>query len=374
MYSFKTKQSQRGMTLIEILIASALGVVIILGVSRSMTALSQSSGIQQGQNNIQQTADLALSYLGLRLRNALSTPCNQINALNAINISTLQDSTATAADPDSMTATDQTSINNLTVGHGISVTQAAVTLNGVAVSQADGTAVAAVTTDNISLISAKDKLRLNGESGIQQPGTNAVSTLTIQGIFPAANNDNNSLYVITNCENMDVFRANRAEAGTTTTLTTVPNTLFSINYRGTEAALVSRLSASTIGIDNNGNLFDRPMFGAVAGNTLMDDVELVRILFGVDVGNDGLVDRYITASQLAGLPSNIRVLTAEVFLLVQTDSAAAAVPTNYVLTIPDTSANLPNTGVIPMHTLTITDRVMRRVFSRSITFRNKVAL
>lgn len=374
MYSFKTNQSQQGMTLLEILIASALGVVIVLGVSRSMTALSQSSGVQQGQNNVQQTADLALSYLGLRLRNALSTPCNQLNALDAINVNTLRDSTATPATPDPMTATDQTNINNLTVGHGVSVTQAAITLNGIAVSQANGTAVAAVTTDNISLISAKDKLRLNGESGIPQPGTNAITTLTIQGLFPPANNDNDSLYAITNCENMDVFRANRAEAGSTTTLTTVPNTQFSINYRGTEAALVSRLSASTIGIDNNGNLFDRPMFGAVAGNTLMDDVELMRILFGVDIGNDGLVDQYITASQLAGLAANVRVLTAEIFLLVQTDNANAAVPASYTLTIPDTSANLPNTGAIPMHTLTITDRVMRRVFSRSVTFRNKVAL
>lgn len=369
MYNYKIRRSQRGVTLVELLIASTLGIIIVLGVSRSMTSMTQSSRVQLTQNTLQQTADLALSYLELRLRNAMATPCNQFNQLEQLQISPL-------VEAGKISTTAQTKINHLITGLGIDVEQNTnIPLEGISVKDSNGNTVANPATDNILLIGAADRLRLDGESGIPEPSATSTSILTIKGKFTPSSHDNKKLYVITNCQQMNIFRASRSPAGTVPmTLTTAPNTTFLINYRGKESALVSRLSAATLGIDRNGNLYDKPIFKTTAGNTLMDDIQLIRLLFGVDThGNDGIIDRYITANQLSELAASANILTAEVFILAKaSDSKSSTVmPPSYTLSIPDTSKNLPDTGAIPTQTLTITDRVMRKVFTRSVAFRNK---
>lgn len=372
MHNFKNKQL--GISLLELLIASALGIVVILGMTRSMTAFTQTSRIQQEQITLQQTADLAFSYYEFRLRNALSTPCSQFNQLKGMRVNNL-------ANGDDINAAASTQINNLITNRGINVQQSVVALTGITVTSG-GAAVNTVRTDNISFISATDRLRLDGETGVPVPGTAAApvtTNLRVNSLFPIDNSDNRKLYVLTDCQYMDVFSATRAETNTATLkrtqLVTTGNTTFSTNYRGSDGAIVSRLAVSTIGLDNNGRLFDRTIYDATLGNTLLDDIELVRVLFGVDAqGNDGIVDSYITASQLSGLAANTKVLTAEIFLLVRAGSTNRTLPANYTLNLPDTSQSLPATGAIPMQTLNITDQIHRKVFTRTIAFRNKVAL
>ncbi|MGY0398997.1 MAG: PilW family protein [Ostreibacterium sp.] len=352
MRNYKIKKYQKGLSLIELMIAMVLGIIVILGVSQGLTTMMLSSRAQLNNNSLQQTSDVALSYIGFKLRNALSTPCEQFGRTNRLTVGGMNN------------LANATTVENLIKGRGVAIQQNIVGIGGQSMS-----------TDDIELIESKDRLFITGDTGITNP------VIQASGQFNDYNQANwlnqHPLYIITDCQTIDVFQA--ASVGLNsgaTTITASANTKFKSTYRERNSAMVAFLEASKIRIDANGNLSDTPLFATGAGGqSLVSDVETMRILFGVDAaGDDGIADRYITASELASLSTNINVVSAEIYLLVHAQNGSTAVPASYTITLPDTAKPIPANGTIPQQTFTFTDRVMRRVFSRSVSFRNKVPL
>lgn len=354
---------QKGISLIEILIALLLGVVILFGATRSLSTMISSSRLQMGNNDMQQTADTALSYIGYRLRNALSTPCDKLSILHTngkLNISTLTGKVSN----ETITLGQQAIIKNLLNGHGILVSTKERTLAG-----------KKYKTDNLIIINTGQRALLSGDTGIDNP------VINLTEILPKGSNK--SLFAISNCESMDVFRGTLDSTGKKITPFNTnpddPQTKFRENYRAIESSMVSRLEVSKIRI-KDGNLFNDTLFKN-SGGSLMGDVELLRVLFSVDAhGNDGIADSYVSAAQINTLPVGQNIISAELFLIVKNGQPdRSAVPASYSIKIPKTDLDKDKfKGDIfadaNSDTLTFTDRVMRKLFVRTITFRNNAAL
>ncbi len=360
MYKFKLQKKQEGLTLMELLIALALGVLVILGISKGLVSLSLSSRVQNDNARLQADADAALSYISFKMRNALSTPCERLSLLNksgtALFVHGISgDATTSSGATETINDTQAAEITSMINNKGVMVSQRDV-------SYAIGD-VSSPSTDDITIISAGDRLYMNDEINYRS------DRMTFSGSFPGGTGTNETLYAITDCAHMNVFRANRSQndEGTTTTLTFAPGTRIRPRYLP-DSSMVSSLDVSQILVDNNGRLVNRTLFNRSPG-PLMDNVELIRVLFGVDEDLDGIADRYVVASQLDGLRLT-DVVSADIYMMISIPGSNNHVPNTYTLQMPITSGN--NVGT--MQTFTINDRVRRQVFVRSVVFRNNAII
>ncbi|PIE44781.1 MAG: hypothetical protein CSA44_03145 [Gammaproteobacteria bacterium] len=356
MYNYNLSKRQKGLNLIELMIALVLGIIVIFGVTRSLVAISVSSRIQSRNAELQETADAALSYIAYRLHNALSSPCerySKIGGTGQLNIRPLTGGFANIGDTETISATQATDIRNLINGFGINVTPTPVT-------RSFGGASVNVNTDDITLINIDDRLF---------PTTNVDFTTTVinfNGTF--TNTRAGTLYAITDCKTMDIFRASRAVSAGNTTLTLAAPVIQKAYRRG-DLSIVSPLDVTTISVDANRRLSDDTLF-IPSGGALMDNIELIRVLFGVDKKGNGIIDQYIIPSQLTGLPTGTTVLSADIYMMVRAPgNSDMAYDDNYQLKMPNTTTAITG-GTPAMETFTITDQIPRHVFMRSVVFRN----
>ncbi len=355
MYSYDLSKKQKGLNLIELMIALTLGIIVILGVTQALITMSTSSRLQSRHAELQETADAALSYIALKLHNALSSPCERYSRViggGELNIRPLTGSFSNSTGgTENINAAQANIITNLINGFGINVASTAV-------SRDFGGGAANVNTDNITLIGAGDRLF---------PITNVNFTTTIINFgrqFSQPRVGNETLYTITDCKTMDVFRASRSPNGLTLTLA-APQ--IEKAYRRGTLSMVSPLDVTTISVDANRRLSDNTIF-IPSGGSLIDNIELIRVLFGVDRTGNGIVDQYIAPGQLAGMPAGSTVLSADIYMMVRAPSRDAAYTASYTLQMPDTTTAI---STLPtMETFTITDKIPRRVFMRSVVFRN----
>ncbi len=357
MYNYNLSKRQKGLNLIELMIALVLGIIVIFGVTRSLVAISVSSRIQSRNAELQETADTALSYIAFKLHNALSSPCerySRIGGTGELNIRPLAGGfTDTAGGTETISATQATNIRNLINGFGINITPTPVARNF-------GGASVNVNTDNITLINIDDRLF---------PTTDVNFTTTIinfNGNF--TNTRAETLYAITDCKTMDIFRASRSPITGGTKLTLAAPVIKKA-YRRSDLSIVSPLDVTTISVDANRRLSDTTIF-VPSGGSLMDNIELIRVLFGIDKKGNGIIDQYITPSQLTSLPTGTTVLSADIYMMVRAPGRSdMTYNDNYQLQMPDTTTAITG-GTPTMETFTITDQIPRRIFMRSVVFRN----
>ncbi|PID65060.1 MAG: hypothetical protein CR962_00255 [Gammaproteobacteria bacterium] len=359
MYNYNLSKKQNGLNLIELMVALVLGLIVIIGVTQSLISISKSSRVQARNAELSETADTALSYISFRLHNALSSPCerySKVGGAGELNIRPLAGGfTDTAGSTETISATQATDIGNLINGFGVNVISTPVNRDF-------GSGAAPVNTNDITLISIGDRLF---------PTTNVnftTTTIGFNGIFTNTRVKNETLYAITDCKTMDVFRASRNVSGGNTTLTLAAPVIEKA-YRTGDLSIVSPLDVTTISVDVNRRLSDDTVF-IPTGGSLIDNIELIRVLFGVDKTGNGIADQYIIPSQLTSLPSGTTVLSADIYMMVRAPGGSdRAYDDNYNLQMPDTSTAI--TGATPtMETFTITDQIPRRVFMRSVVFRN----
>lgn len=374
MHNYNFTYRQQGLSLIELMVALALGIIVIFGITTSLVSISQSSRIQNRNADLQETADAALSYVAFRMRNALSTPCERYNKIESENLVVGSLAGSVSSDPSDPTqnetidSTQATTISNLITGLGISVTGKDVSRNF------SGTATN-YRTDDITLLSIGDRLTPQNDITFVSTGVSFAGTF----IFPRVGNK--TLYAVTDCEKMNIFRATRTVASGSTSLAFPANTIESA-YRVADLSIVSPLDVTTISIDDNARLSDRTLF-IPSGGSLMDNVELMRIIFGIDIDKDGVTDRYVTSSELAQVAtafSDATVLSADIYVLVSTSRADRSLSTSYSLSLPDTATpmTIDSSGAVlssplkvPANTdIMFTDQVQRKVFMRSVVFRN----
>lgn len=355
MHNYNAKNVQKGLTLIELLIALVLGVVVLLSVTQGLVTLNSSSRTQNNNALLQETGDTALSYIAFEMRSALSTPCDRFSSLNdnkgRLTIKPLKGNINAENIPDDATAT---TLAAMISGVGISVNQANV---GAVGDQSN------VKTDNLTMVSTGLRLFTNSEV------TYNSDKVTVKGEYPGAANDTQTIYAITDCKHMDVFRATPSIAGGTTTLTFPSGTDIERKYGVNDPSMVAPLNVTDIMIDD-GDLISKSRFGNSPG-PLLNNVEVIRVLFAVDTDGNDTPDSYVTASQVAGLPSSNRVISADIYLLVNLPNLDSAWQSSYKLTLPKTDEPIDSSnGKAKNQEFTFTDRVPRKIFVRSVAIRN----
>ncbi len=343
MHNFKQGKSQKGITLIELMIALVLGLVVISGVLTGMGALSRSSNTQINNNDLQETGNTALSYITFQLRSALASPCEKFSNTTSsggfsVTLPTLSTQEKKYTDIDSAEKLEKL-IRRL----GISVKSS---------NHKVGNKM--LHSDNLTFFGTKNRFF---------DLTPDATTL-----------DANGYYVVTDCLQMDIVKGDQVED----------------KAKNSGMDIVAPLTASVISVSKNGDagksrnaLFSRELF-ADRGERLMNNVEAIRVFFGVDsfrfdettgryaTGTDGVVDTFKTYSEIqadiAGGKDTYKLVSAEIYVLVRADKPDYSSPSSYTVYLPNTAKEMSkiNEG----SQITFTDSVPRRVFTRSVNMRN----
>ena len=335
----KNLGSQRGLTLVEVMIAITISLVLLTGVMQIFTGSRQTYRVQDNMARVQENGRFAMDFLKKNLRMADHWGCMRNTAMLT---------------------------NNLNGSVGVGTTAGLTGTNGLANAP-----------DTITLATATS-------SGITVTGTMPTSSAVINtSPHTLAVND---IVIISNCTNGDVFQVthlpgtgigHNSGAGT-------PGNTFSNPSSSCPGAATNCLSADygpgaevlsfqtvtySIALDPANNSIPT-LFQAVGGaapQALVEGVEDMQILYGEDtdlrVPNAPLTvanltaDRYVPAGT-AGLVMN-NVVSIRIGLVLRTAE-------NNLAITPQVYTNLQ--GV----TTTAADRRLRRVFSSTIQLRNRV--
>ncbi len=346
MHNFKQGKSQKGITLIELMIALTLGLVIMAGVISGMGALNVSTRTQINSNNLQVAGNMALDYITFQLRSTLSFPCDRFSVVNAINgISMDLPSLST----DSYTPIKKTSdLENMIKHLGVRIKTTDIRVDK-----------KTLKTDNLTFFGTDNQFFDIDFTRIKD----------------------NNYYVATDCEEMKIMKG--------------------LAVKTSDMQIIAPLMASVISIHKNGDvgrnrntLYVRsllPSYDEKAkkyknsrAERLMDNIEAMRVFFGVDEyqqdaftgkyskGSDGVLDSFKTAKEIEddieAKRDNYQIISAEIYVLVRADNPDYSSPNSYTVYLPRTDKGMSK--INEDSEIVFTDSVPRKVFTRSVNFRN----
>lgn len=326
---------QRGLTLVEMMIAITISLILLAGVMQIFTGSRQTYRVQDNMARLQENGRFAMDFLSKDIRMADHWGCMK----NSANL-----------------------VNNLIGGGGLG-----------AVAGLAGTEGAAGAPDTITLATA---IPSNITVTTQMPTSSAVIFATANALAV------NSIVIISDCSNGDIFQVthlpgaggigHNSGAGapgnsfnnpSPTCPGAATNCLSGDYGPGAEIMSTQTITYSIAADATNNNL---PTLyrsstgigaGAAAAQPLVEGVETMQILYGEDLNADRSADRYVPANT-AGLVMNNVVSVRVSLVLVTAENNLATTPQTYI-----------NADGM---TVTAADRRLRRVFSSTIQLRNRV--
>ncbi len=351
---------QSGFTLIEVLVAMALGVFLSAGVIQIFIANKQTYNMQEALSRVQENARFSTDFLGYEIRHAGFLGClsKGVDFHTDIDVSKYSDSEVVEAF--SFTGSDglqgYDGITSLSSGDDLYDL-------GIRVGTAAG-----------NLLSGTDALVLRGvkacSGGEVVVVGSAASTAQVK-IVNATTCDikQNDPVVISDCQNADLFGVSnnpQSGGGSADTLAHGSNRnltpKLSKTY-GPDAAIYKyRMAALYIGQGAFGqpSLYRLRLAGSsLVREELVEGVEDMQILYGEDTDGDGLANYYRSASG-TNITDMGEVVSIRVSLLLQTlNDRVASKPVAY-------SYN-GATSVMPA------DRRIRRVVTFTVALRNRLS-
>jgi type IV pilus assembly protein PilW len=329
---------ERGLTLIELLIASALSLLLMGGAISIFVSSKQAYRTEDAMSRNQEAGRFALTALATQIRAAGYSGC-----------SILEDITP------NVTAKPAPS-----EGYAIASSILGYDGNTNSPSNAGGTWTAPanwVPNTDVLIISN------GGDCGADLTGNMGTVDANIQLTsargcgFQAGD-----ALLITDCQAADLFRAtNVSEDASSTTIAHAnsANTTNNLSRAYKEKATVLRFlqNAYFIGTSPNGNpsLYRTDVDGDT--EELVDNIADMQIQYGVDDGTDGVVDAFRTASNISDWTS---VLSVKLSLLIKSD--------DYALTEAQTvtfNGTAINSGTNP-------DKCLRSIFNSVVSIRNRL--
>lgn len=282
---------QRGLTLVEMMVAITIGLILTAGIIQIFVNSKQTYRIEEALSRVQESGRLGLGFMANDIRMAGYWGCQP--------------------NPDNVQ-------NNLNAGSGyIDFTSGSV----------GGTEGGSGAPDSITLRGA------DGSSGITpQPngGSGQYSPLPSTALKVNIPNNLNpgDILLISDCIGGDVFQiTNNNPSGTGTvdhnsgTGTPGNATNLSKVYRGDASLLYVKEITYTIAAGSDG----QPALWRSENGTnqeIVDDVSDLQFLYGEDMNNDKSVDRYVTADNVTNFNN---VYSVRVQLTIQTAAANTAV-------------------------------------------------
>ncbi|MDX1587850.1 MAG: PilW family protein [Oleiphilaceae bacterium] len=268
-------QRQRGLSLVELMIAMLLGLIVLLAVSQIFVGNRQTFALTEASSEVQESGRIALQLLSRAVRNADYWGC--LEGPDAV------DSILDVSDPDSPYQFDRgvTAVQNNTVGTDMRADSAVLSLVGI------NSSITAPLSDS------QESGHLNGATGVD-------FTTLFQG---------GEILVATNCEFADIFQVSSVQASELTysaSSTMIPGNVRGNlnnaegNYRngrvqpvtgeryfvrvlddGRPALMYQRLNTRNSG---GGDYLD--------ANELVAGVERMAIQLGIDSNGNGEIDRW----------------------------------------------------------------------------------
>lgn len=334
-------QNQLGITLIEILIAMLLGAFLLGGVIQIFVNTKQTYRMQESLSRLQENGRFAMEFLTYDIRMAGYLGCmSRVSSItNTLNNSTdylynfgipIQGNNWNAATSAWLPAADSSIITPLN-GSDI-ITIRSVNPNGATVTQHPG-----------GTPPGSADLKLSSNPGINDCDIAIVSDCQTAAVFQITNfnaaNNNNTVHNTGTCTPPGPGNATQA---------------LGKSYVGAELFL-----AQTISYYIRSNPGGIPaLYRRRNANTveeLVEGIEQMQILYGVDTDSDNVADRYLTANNVTNWNT---VASVRISLLARTIDNNI---TSQSLTYTYNGANI-----------TATDRRIRRVFTSTIALRNRL--
>lgn len=334
---------QRGFGLVELMIASTIGLILLGGIGYVLLGSRQTFRTQDDFSRIQENVRYALDQVGVDIRMAGYAGCLNLASIDPAN-------------PGAAPAIGVIANNPPTVGLGDAL-RGYVSTTWTAPGTAPANWVSGTGVFSISRASAV-AVNLTGNT-----------TPTNANIQIAGNPDNfveGEALLVSNCVTADLFRATTVSSGGTVTIahSNSSNTAnFTIYSYGDEAEIF-RMISNTYFIGTNPAgvpaLYRQPMTGNA--EEMVDNVENIVMRFGLDNGsnggtaNDFIVDSYVDS---AGVGANWRqVMTVRLSMVFRGNS------NNITTQI--------QPYVLEGTTVTPTDRRLRQVATATFGLRNRL--
>ncbi len=370
------QQRQRGMSLVELLVALALSASLLAGVVGVFVAMFQADRSQEGVSRIQESGRFAVNFLSQDLRMAGYLGCSSTlerdeinNTLNAPPSSfridrSVQGWEATTSDPGDI----NNSVNN----------EAAVSTAVAGGWTTSGTNVLDTTT------------AMPGTDIFRIWGADPDATTTVISVTPGASTvvkvvnttdiPDDSILLLSNCEKADLVQAcSQQVVGSPATLNLTlsagcsPGNVASLTLDTGAGAKVMQLSGTLYYIGKRGDVATNPptLFRRTLGTNgaagtaeeLVEGVENMQVLYGENTNNDNnnAADRFVPADQVSNWS---KVVSLRITLLVQS-LEDNLVPTPQAFTYNGVIYNgTSGNGALPP------DGRLRRVFTTTINLRN----
>lgn len=335
-----TSGRQRGMTLIEIMIALGISAILLTGLLQVFISSKQSYRVTEASARLQENGRFAMNFLTDDLRMAGYTGC--YNGLPA-NVETILNN-PNAYSWDFSKALDGNEAN----GGGWSPALDP-SITGQVLPNTDVVIMRGLSNDGISLVA---------------PYSDSAKLFVDQ----AANNiQDGDILMVTDCINASMFQVTNQQisggkvnivhsnAGAWVPGNTGPLLSNSFGADAQLARFVTNVYYIGTGASGEPALFRRSLgtSGAMSSQELVEGVENMQVLYGEDTDNDDVANRYVTADNVVDMAN---VSSLRISLLLRTDDAIASAAQTYAYD----GANV-----------TAADLRIRRVFTTTIKLRNR---
>jgi len=322
MKTLHTRKKQKGLSLIELMIAAALGIFIIGSVMALFINSKQSYRVQENLSRLQENGRFAMKFISQDLRMADYWGCvNPINITNRTNIADF----------------DVIASGAISGNQGATKAPDSITIRGASFAATDVTASnpANATTTAINVVAGHVLQRLQ-------------------------------FALVSDCSEGDIFQITNNIAMATTTIShagqdNASNDLSKL-YQP-PIAKVYPLRYATYSIkttDGRPGLYRTVNNGA--DQELVEDIEDMQILYGVDSDGDGFANYYKTALAAAGEMNDVVSVRISLVVRTQDDNLTSAKMTHSIF---DNDPHIPTTS-------TAGDNRIRQVFTSTIAIRNRM--
>lgn len=358
----------RGFSIVELMVAMTVTLVILAGVITIFTGSKRTYNVQEGLSRVQENARFATDMMATDIRLAGLQGCDSKSG-NLVPFNNVKDPERPLA---------EIKIDNAILGFEYGDLP---TTDGLV----SGDVVAG--TDII-------QVRYGRDSGCPIVNKGALDTGEIKTI-PSCDIQQGDILVVSDCRKADVFRATTVsnnQQGNTKNIAHGSNFNISPKLKHTYDNKATLLKFENkyyfIGTGANGGpaLFQRRLINGIMRNQeLLEGVEDMEILYGLDRGNDGVPDTYLPADQIQ-TSQWPRVMTVRVGLMMHTTSTAGN-----TVGFPDADPAAGQVAGEPQRHLgldffltsnktaadnsdytTPNDRRLRRLFTSTIRIRNRL--
>ncbi len=348
---------QSGVSLVEIMVALVLSLVLLAGVGRIYVGSKQTYRVQDGQSRLQENGRYAIDLLTKDVRETGYQGCRPMGTVTPNVIALVSSGTdfsftqATAitgneGSSGSWSPTLAATLNNVITGTDVITVQFA--------SACGGTPVTASTSTSVTI-----------------PATNTCGVGASSNCGAGTGSCKGDMLVLADCQNVDVFRADTVSPSSATNPTTI-----TINGTNNSAANLSKPYAADnaelmlfnsntyfirLNPNNEPSLFRLDNTTAMGGNNpveLVEGIENMQILYGVDTDSDGTPNQFMTADLVP--PNWAQVVSVQAILTARSVGESA----DYLTTLPNPARSYNGNN-------SYVDSRLLKTFSATISLRNR---